>query len=171
MAVLCIGAEQIKVLVGFSDDSRCTVARHKLNDRKSWNRQCATNFESHKDLLIAPSLDALSRVARQFRNYRGGQQIIVSNREIFPHGIQPCFFRFCKIEADDLCDRLVRVPLGATVLSDIKARWHFILFGVIFTVAQVGDHIVGRNMVFACFLSGVGTRNEAGIQKEKLEIS
>ena len=28
-----------------------------------------------------------------------------------------------------------------------KARWHFILFGVIFTVTQVGDHIVGRNVV------------------------
>ena len=72
------------MLLGFSDDSRCTVAGHKLNDRKPWNRQCATNFESHKDLLVAPSLDALSRVARQFRNHRGGQQIIVSNREIFP---------------------------------------------------------------------------------------
>ena len=40
MAVLCIGAEQIKVFWGFSDDSRCTVAGHKLNDRKSWDRQC-----------------------------------------------------------------------------------------------------------------------------------
>ena len=84
MAVLCIGAEQIKVPLGFSDDSRCTVAGHKLNDCKPWNRQRATNFETHKDLLIAPSLDALCRVARQFRNYRGGQQIIISNREIFP---------------------------------------------------------------------------------------
>ena len=84
MAVLCIGAEQIKVLWGFSNDSRCTVARHKLNDRKARNRQCATNFEANKDLLIAPSLDALSRVTRQFRNYRGGQQIIISNREFFP---------------------------------------------------------------------------------------
>ena len=84
MAVLCIGAEQIKVLWGFSDDSRCTVAGHKLNDRKPWDRQCATDFEAHKDLLIAPSLDALCRVACQFRNYRGGQQIIISNREFFP---------------------------------------------------------------------------------------
>lgn len=57
------------------------------------------------------------------------------------------------------------MSLGAAVLSDIKARWHFILFGVIFTVTQVGDHIVGRNMVFACFLSCIDTRNEAGIQK------
>lgn len=57
------------------------------------------------------------------------------------------------------------MPLGAAVLSDIKARWHFILFGVIFTVTQVGDHVVGRNMVFACFLSCIDTRNEAGIQK------
>ena len=57
------------------------------------------------------------------------------------------------------------MPLGAAVLSDIKARWHFILFGIIFTVTQVGDHIVGRNMVFACFLSCIDTRNEAGIQK------
>ena len=40
------------------------------------------------------------------------------------------------------------MPLGAAVLSDIKAHWHFILFGVIFTVAQVGDHVVGRNMVY-----------------------
>ena len=63
------------------------------------------------------------------------------------------------------------MPLRAAILSDIKARWHFILFGVIFTVAQVGDHVVGRNVVLARFLSGVGTRNEAGIQKEKLEIS
>ena len=36
---------------------------------------------------------------------------------------------------------------------------------LIFTVTQVGDHIVGRNMVFACFLSCIDTRNEAGIQK------
>jgi hypothetical protein len=57
------------------------------------------------------------------------------------------------------------VPFGAAVLSDIKARWHFILFGVIFTVTQVGDHIVGRNMVFACFLSCIDTWNETGIQK------
>ena len=57
------------------------------------------------------------------------------------------------------------MPLGAAILSDIKARWHFILFRVVFTVAQVGDHIVGRNMVFACFLSCIDTRNEAGIQK------
>lgn len=35
----------------------------------------------------------------------------------------------------------------------------------IFTVTQVGDHIVGRNMVFACFLSCIDTRNETGIQK------
>ena len=27
---------------------------------------------------------ALCRLARQFRNYRGGQQIIISNRELFP---------------------------------------------------------------------------------------
>ena len=84
MAVLCIGAEQIKVLWGFSDDSRCTVAGHKLNDCKPGNRQRTPNFESHKDLLIAPSLDALCRVARQFRNDRGGQQIIISSGEIFP---------------------------------------------------------------------------------------
>ena len=84
MAVLRIGAEQLEMLLRFSDDSRCTVARHKLNDCKPWNRQRATNFEAHKDLLIAPPLDALCRVARQFRNHRGGQQIIVSNREIFP---------------------------------------------------------------------------------------
>ena len=64
MAVLCIGAEQIKVLCGFSDDSRCTVAGHKLNDCKPWNRQRATNFEAHKDLMIAPPLDALCRVAK-----------------------------------------------------------------------------------------------------------
>ena len=57
------------------------------------------------------------------------------------------------------------MPLGTAVLSDIKAHWHFILFGVIFTVAQVGDHIVGRNVVLARFLSSVGTRNETGIQK------
>ena len=57
------------------------------------------------------------------------------------------------------------MPLGAAVLSDIKAHWHFILFGVIFAVTQVGDHVVGRNMVFACFLSCIGTRNETGIQK------
>ena len=68
------------------------------------------------------------------------------------------------MEADDLCGRLVRVPLGAAVLSDIKAHWHFILFRIVLTVTQVGDYVVGRNMVFACFLSGVGTRNEAGIQ-------
>ena len=55
--------------------------------------------------------------------------------------------------------------LEQSVLFDIKARWHFILFGMIFTVAQVGDHIVGRNMVFACFLSCIDTRNETGIQK------
>jgi len=84
MAVLCIGAEQIEVPLGFSDDSRCTVAGHKLNDCKPWNRQRATNFETNKDLLIAPPLDALCRVACQFRNNRGGQQIIISNREIFP---------------------------------------------------------------------------------------
>ena len=84
MAILCIGAEQIKMLWGFSDNARCTVAGHKLNDRKPWNRQCATDFEAHKDLLIAPSLDALCRVARQFRNFRGGQQIITSNCELFP---------------------------------------------------------------------------------------
>ena len=57
------------------------------------------------------------------------------------------------------------MPFGAAVLSDIKARWHFILFGMIFTVTQVGDHIVGRNMVFACFLSCIDTRNETEIQK------
>ena len=54
------------------------------------------------------------------------------------------------------------MPLGAAVLSDIKAHWHFILFGVIFTVAQVGDHIVGRNMVFACFLPCIETLEKAG---------
>ena len=84
VAFLRIGAEQIKVRGGFSDDSYCTVAGHKLNDRKPWNRQCATDFEAHKDLLIAPSLDALCRVARQFRNYRGGQQIIISSGELSP---------------------------------------------------------------------------------------
>ena len=84
MAVLCIGAEQIKVLWGFSDDGCCTVAGHKLNDRKPWNRQRTSNFETYKDLLIAPSLDALCRVARQFRNYRGGQQIIISSGELSP---------------------------------------------------------------------------------------
>ena len=47
VAILCIGAEQIKMLWGFSDNSRCTVAGHELNDRKPWNRQCATNFESY----------------------------------------------------------------------------------------------------------------------------
>ena len=84
MAVLCIDAEQIKVPLGFSDDSRGTVAGHKLNDCKPWNRQCTMDFETHKDLLIALSLDALCRVACQFRNYRGGQQIIISNRELLP---------------------------------------------------------------------------------------
>lgn len=84
MAVLRIGAEQLEMLLRFSDDSRCTVAGHKLNDCKPWNRQRATNFETNKDLLIAPPLDALCRVACQFRNNRGGQQIIISNREIFP---------------------------------------------------------------------------------------
>ena len=84
MAVLCIGAEQIEVPLGFSDDSRCTVAGHKLNDRKPGNRQRTPNFESHKDLLISPPLDALCRVACQFRNFRGGQQIIISSGELFP---------------------------------------------------------------------------------------
>ena len=63
------------------------------------------------------------------------------------------------------------MPLGAAVLSDIKAHWHFILFGIIFLVTQVSDHIMGRNVVFARFLSCIDTRNEAGIQQEKLEIS
>ena len=40
MAVLCIGAKQIKVLWGFSDDGCCTVTGHKLNDRKARDRQC-----------------------------------------------------------------------------------------------------------------------------------
>lgn len=57
------------------------------------------------------------------------------------------------------------MSLGAAVLSDIKARWNLILFRIVLTVTQVGDHVVGRNMVLACFLSCIDTRNEAGIQK------
>ena len=57
------------------------------------------------------------------------------------------------------------MPLGAAVLSDIKARWQFILFGIIFTVSQGGAAVGGRRMVLAGFLSCIDTRNEAGIQK------
>ena len=94
MAVLCIGAEQIKVLWGFSDDSRCTVAGHKLNDRKPWNRQCATDFEAHKDLLIAPSLDALCRVSTISANKKHRLRLVlfcISNR------ISPSFKKYVSI--------------------------------------------------------------------------
>jgi len=48
------------------DKPAAVIIRFNFTDRKPWNRQCATDFEAHKDLLIAPSLDALCRVARQF---------------------------------------------------------------------------------------------------------
>ena len=97
MAVLRIGAEQIEMLLRFSDNGRCAVAGHKLDDCKPWNRQCATNFESNKDFLITPPLNGLCGVTRQFRHLRSGQQVIVSSSELFPQGMQPCFFWLCKI--------------------------------------------------------------------------
>ena len=65
MTLLCIGAEQVKVFGGFSDNGRCTITGHEFKDRKSGDRERPVDFESDKDFFAAPPLNTLCGVARQ----------------------------------------------------------------------------------------------------------
>lgn len=150
----------------FSGDFGCAAACHKFDDGQLWNEELAMDLKANQELLTAPPMDAVCRITGQFGRLRSAQKIIIAIGKPFPFPVQPCPFRFGKMEADDLGGGGVPIPaFRSAAVPDVQSFGSFILFGMIFAVTQEGDHIPGLDRITSGLFPGVAARNKAGVQK------